>query len=369
MNNPFYYGGVVSDIFFCNRSDEIKELKQDIINGQNILIYAPRRFGKTSLILKTLKELESDSRDFKYIFVDLMSITSKEEFINIYFNAIANSFETSSDKIVRFFKQVLKIRPNIKIVFDEYGHTKFSLEFFKKDTMDVLEEVLNIPLKYSEKQKLCIVFDEFQEIENIGIEAKLRSVIQHHTNKLSYVFLGSKKSILDQMFKNKNRPFYKSVKHFSIGEIKSEEWEDFIFSKFIETEKQIQKVYIKKILDITKGFPYYTQQFAYELWNLTEKNVDDEIFEKSKRMLLNREKEIFLTEWDNLTLNQKKAIKIVVETGGKNIYDEELLAKYEIKASSLQTAIKNLIQKDVIDKKETYYLQDPLFEYWIEESF
>jgi hypothetical protein len=69
--NPFYYGGSIENEYFCNRVDELKNLKTDILSGLNSLIYAPRRFGKTSLVLKSLKELKKTD-GIKYIFLDLM---------------------------------------------------------------------------------------------------------------------------------------------------------------------------------------------------------------------------------------------------------------------------------------------------------
>ena len=82
--NPFYYGGAIVDDHFCNRVDEIEELKGNIASGLNLLIYAPRRFGKTSLVLKTLEELKNDN--VEYIFFDIMHISTLDEFINKYFS-------------------------------------------------------------------------------------------------------------------------------------------------------------------------------------------------------------------------------------------------------------------------------------------
>lgn len=364
-NNPFYYGGAIVDEYFCNRVDEIKELKQDIFSGLNSLIYAPRRFGKTSFVLKALDELKD--KNVKYIFLDLMYISTQEEFINKYFDALAKNIEQPTDKIINFFKSIVKIRPNINVNFDAVGTPSFSLALNAEDKIKALEDVLNIPLYYATKeQKIVIVFDEFQEVVNLDLESKLRSVIQMHSNKISYIFMGSKKSLLHQMFMDKNRPFYKSVKHFKIKEIGEESWVEFITKKFKQTNKTIKKSYIQNILNITKGFPYYTQQFAYEIWNLTQKNVDDEIFEKTLKTIINREEDLFVMEWDNLTLNQKKAIKIIIKKDGKNIYDEQYLAMYHIKTGSIQTALKGLLYKDIIDKSnDKYYFQDPVFEYWV----
>jgi AAA+ ATPase superfamily predicted ATPase len=363
MKNPFFFGGLVFNENFCNRKQETEELKRDIINGQNILIYAPRRFGKTSLVYKVKEEL----KDFKFLYIDLMTITSIEEFINIYFNEIAKSLESTLDKTIKFFKEILKFRPNIKATINDTGEVKFGLDFSRKEASNVLEEVLNLPLKYAEKYNICVVFDEFQEIENLEIENKLRSIIQKHSNKVSYIFLGSKKSIINTMFSDVKRPFYKSVKHFILNPISKEEWNKCIKSAFERTNKQINDIFIDKIFDITKGFPYYTQEICYEIWELTDKQINDNIFNKAVNNILLKEKEYFIALWDNLTKNQKIALKIIILSNGENIYSDEYVPEM-IKAPSLQTAVKNLIQKDILDKKDDiYYFQDPFFEFWLQK--
>jgi len=364
MTNPFYYGGVVNKDNFCNRYEEIANLKQDFLSGMNILIYAPRRFGKTSLVLKALEELEK----IKFIYLDLMLITDKKEFINNYFNEISKKIETSTDKVIKLLKDIFKIRPNIKVSFDESGIPCYSLEFSKDEIENTLEEVLNLPYRYvnQKKNNIVVVFDEFQEIVNLGIEEKLRSIIQHHGHKLTYVFMGSKKSIMKQLFLDKSRPFYKSVKHFPLKGIPLNEWKNFIKEKFEKTGKMIDDNHIEKIFKITKGFPYYTQQIAYELWNLCENKVSDRLLENTVKIILERENDMFFVEWDSLTQNQKKALKLVVYAKGTKIYSKENMLKFNFDASSLKRAVEGLLQKDVIDhSNRKFYLQDPLFEYWL----
>lgn len=365
-SNPFYYGGTIKEKYFCNRVTELKVLKDDMYSGMNCLIYAPRRFGKTSLVLKALNELEK-KENVKYVFLDLMYISTVDEFINAYFNLLAKSLEDSTDKVVNFFKSVLKIRPNINVNFDVSGTPNFSLAISPDDTNKTLEDVLNIPIHFTKNgQKIIIVFDEFQEILNLDIEAKFRSIIQQHSNEISYIFMGSKKSLLHNMFLDKSRPFYKSVKHFKIEEIGNDDWRNFIVKKFENSNKKINATVIDKILQITKGFPYYTQQFCYEIWNLTNDIADETLFSKVLKIILEREEDLFSIELENLTPNQKKALKIVVEKNGENLYDEQYLAKFKIKSGSYQTALKGLLQKDILDKNaKKYYFQDPLFEYWV----
>lgn len=367
MSNPFSFGNIVKEDKFCNRVNELKELKKDILNKQNVLIYAPRRFGKTSLVLKAVEELKEEYKDFKFIYIDLMTITDKREFINKYFNAIAKSLETPFDKTIETLKSFLKLKPIIKASVSDTGSIVFSLDFSKSESDNVLDDILNMPMKYGEKYKVCIVFDEFQEIENIeGLENKLRSIIQNHSN-ISYVFLGSKKSIINAMFSDTKRPFYKSVKHLTLSPISKDDWKSCIIQEFKKSKKTINETIIDKIFEITKGFPYYTQQLCYEIWELTKKEVSEDILNLALNKLLKQEREYFIAIWDNLTQNQKKALKIVLITNGENIYGDDRAIEI-LKPSSLQTAIKKLIEKDILDRRDRYYFQDPLFEYWLREE-
>jgi len=363
--NPFYYGGIAKDEYFCNRINEIKDIKNSINSGLNLLIYAPRRFGKTSLVFKTLKELNC-----KYIYIDIMSIADENEFINEYFNAISQSLQTTTDKVINFFKSVLNLKPNINISVDSVGNPTYSLEFLPHSSKTVFKEVLNLPYQYALKtdEKIVVVFDEFQEVNKLKLEGKLRSIIQQHSHHLSYIFLGSKKSIMRNIFFNSNSAFYSSVKHITIKPIENDVWIEYISNGFEKHNKIISKEDILEILSITKGFPYYTQQIASELFLISENKITKQNLQEAIKMILERSKDLFLTQLELLTPNQKKALNLILLTGGKNIYSKEIRHLTTLNNSTLKKSIESLMQKDIIDKSDKYYLVDPMFEYFLKNK-
>jgi len=363
---PFYYGGVVSDNHFCNRTKELNELKNDMDAGLNILLYAPRRFGKTSLVLKSVKD-----SGYTYIFLDFMSIVDEEEFINEYFNAITKAFDTTADKVVAFVKKVFKISPNINVQFDATGSPTFGLNFTHKESKSVLKEVLDMPYQYAQyhDKKLVVIFDEFQEVINLNIEDKLRAAIQHHSDVVSYIFLGSKKSIMTKLFFDKSKSFYKSVKHLPIEKIDAKEWYKYISNGFENFNKKIDTQQIDKILAVSQGFPYYTQQISNELFNITDTKVDDSSVEYAIKSIIEKEEDLFLNEWHNLSQNQKKALKLLIKVEGNNIYTKDVMLDFNFTSSALKKAVEGLLSKDIVDiKKSTYYLQDPLMHIYIKEN-
>ncbi len=361
-NNPFFYGGVAKQDFFCNRISEIKEIRQDIYSGLNLLLFAPRRFGKTSLVKKVVEDI-----NIKYIFIDFTTIADEKDFINSYINGFAKMLNTT-EKFMHFVKDIVKLQPNVIAEFSSSGDPKFSLNFTKNDTKQTLDEVMNLPYEYAKKsdEKIVVVFDEFQEIINLKLEATLRAIIQHHSNTLSYIFLGSKKSIMSELFFNKSRPFYKSVKHLPIKAIENDIWRKYIKDGFKKYDKNIDNNHIDTILNITKGFPYYTQQLSYELFATTDKKCDEIKVQNAIALTIDKEKSLFALELSHLTTNQHKALRVIIKSNGKNIYKKELLDNYDMSSSTIKRAVESLLNKDILDLEDgVYYFQDPLFEYYM----
>lgn len=368
IKNPFYFGNEVYGDDFCNRIKELQELENDSLSGQNMLLYAPRRFGKTSLLKKLEQKLKSN-KQYKFIYIDLFSVSSVDEFIQKYFNLIVKTFEEDSSKVINLFKEILNIRPNITMTMNSSTDLSYGLSFTKKEQTQTLEDILNLPISYAKKfnKNIIIVFDEFQEIEQLEIEKKLRSVLQTHGREIAYIFSGSKKSILTQMFNDKTRAFYKGVKHFRIDEITLDDWNIFIENKFIQSNKQIDSKYIKQTFEITKGFPYHMQQIMAIIWEKTSKRVTNDIVKESLKIILEREYDLYSIVWTQLTPNQKNTLKYIIQTDGKDLYSNENLNNSSFSASTLKSTLEALIKKDICDKKdEGYYLIDPFMKYWLE---
>lgn len=267
---------------------------------------------------------------------------------------------------------MLKIKPNINVAFDMDGSPSYSLSFTRSEKENVFEEIMDILFKHAEhsKEKPIVVLDEFQEISKLNLEEKLRSKIQLHGNKISYIFLGSKKSIMKKLFFDKNSAFYKSVKHLPIAEIPFSEWSLFIKNGFENNGKKIDDKIVERILTISKGFPYYTQQIAYELFNSSDSSseVDNLMIKGTLQSILDREEDLFLQEWENLSLNQRKALKLIIIAKGDNLYEAKAMDQFNLNNSTLKKAIEGLVNKDVIDKRgRQYYLQDPMLECYIRE--
>lgn len=372
MKNPFRFGQLVKGENFCNRHEELKEIKQAINNNYSFWIYSPRRFGKTSLILRAFAQLP----DVKTVYIDLYNIQSLSAFAEKYSQAVIKELfdwkkgiKNVAKKMSGFFKN---IRPKISV--DAMGNSSISFEPQALEKESDIESILEIPEKIAAEQgcHICIAFDEFQEIDRIEpfLINWMRSAFQGHRNT-SYVFLGSKQSLMETIFADSNSPFYEFGVKIPIGEIGADDWIFFLKDKFEKTGLKVTEKTLVSIIEKSGGHPHFTQYFASVVWGFLLEGFDQDDTEFTS-LWMNRiiagQSIIFQNQFDQLNGNQRKILIAVAALGpGDQLYSESYRMRHRLPGSStLTVTLKALLKKELIYKKNgNYSIVNPVFKEWL----
>lgn len=371
--NPFVYAQVVTANDFCNRKEEIKELCRDIFNCKNVIIFSPRRYGKTSLIQTVLGKL--NDKDYIKVFMDLYPAVNKEKFIRIYAEAIARSLTGNIKKIINTIKVLI---PTLipKVIYKTGNDLpEFEFDFDKsKSYVPSLESLFESIHKQtiSQKKKAVVIFDEFQEVLQYGddeIERLMRSKFQHHKN-VSYIFSGSKKHLIIDMFNNPNKPFYKSGKFMPISKIAANNLEDFICDKFKKAGYNVKKSIIQQIVNFAECHPYYTQMLCYIIFENTysEKKIIEADIKQAIIDLLKKESSTYMAIMDGLSHRQKELLIAIAKEGEpSSILNKNFINKYNLgAASTIDKSAHALLNKSIIDKDNgNYIFADIFFREWL----
>jgi len=373
MPNPFKYGVIVTGEDFADREKELKLLVKELTSGQNILLYSPRRYGKSSLMMMVLEILQK--KGIMTALIDLYGCISLSDLIDkLVEETVVPAYDTM-DKIVNFLKSALSgFRPEITVNPDGSMKISYRKEVTSAGEKYILPEVLDAPEKLAKAKNtpLIVVFDEFQEITNFNgtqLENLMRTHFQHHKH-VTYVFMGSKRHIMEQMFGDANRPFYRFAKPFPLGKIPIEEFGNFILEKFKQTGIAIDPSIVDSLLAFTDGHPYFTQQLCHELWNISSERgvVQKNDIEKAIAAILRIHDDLFVRIWDPLTVPQKKLlVGMSVEDGVSAVYSMSFIEKYElISPSHVARAIDQLLKDGTVEKvNDAYTLTDIFFKEWI----
>jgi len=374
MKNPFLVGGYISQEYFCDRVEESKNLIKLVTNGNNVVLVSPRRMGKTGLIEHCFRN-QKIAGDYYTFFVDIYATNNLQTFVYKFGKEIFDQLKPKGRKFIdNFFAIISSLRPAFKL--DEHtGAPVFDIGFGEiHDPEFTLEEIF----KYiNTADKPCIIaIDEFQQIAKYSeknVEATLRTHIQK-TTKSNFIFSGSQRHLLHDMFFSASKPFYQSAILQSLDIIDKKEYIKFASRHFKKGKKNVDDIFIEKAYNLFEGHTFYVQSVLNQLFSELDEDekCTNKIYEKA---VMNRifAYETLFSEILNLLSNRQKECLYAIAKEGKatNITSGDFVKKYSLHSSaSVQTAARQLLEKEILTKNlNTYSIYDRFFTLWLKSYF
>jgi hypothetical protein len=372
--NPFRFGPLALDEAFTDREDELHELSSDLRNGQDVVLYAPRRYGKSSLVLRAAQQAIAKRALVGYC--DLLRITTKERFAAALAKTIHQDIDTVAAEALQragdLFRN-LRIRPTMEVDPDD-GSLSFSFRAShrRSDIDDTIEQLLELlgSIAAERKRRVVMIFDEFQEI--VELDPKLpnimRSVFQTQP-EVAHVYLGSKRHVLDRIFNDANEPFWRSAKKLELGVIEPAKFSRFLRARFDAADKGIDDAALNRLLETTGGHPYATQELAYAVWESVPPGhfAHEADVEAAVEHVLRSEHNHLEDLWDNASPAQRQLLEALADEPAQAPYSDDYRRAHDLPGpSTLQVAIEALERDDVIGRDDgVLRIIEPFFATWI----
>ena len=368
LRNPFVYQGYVSPDYFCDRIVETEELIGNLQNGRNTVLISPRRIGKTGLIKNAFHKLKEIEKDAICIYVDIFSTKNQQEFVQVLGSAITQDVLSRGQ---RAMKNLLEFFGSWRPVFgqDPYtGTPTISISIEPSQSTVSLKSIFDY-LSLS-KREVYIAIDEFQQITKYpetGIEALLRSHIQFIPNA-HFVFSGSKRCLMTQIFNSPERPFYQSTVSIGLEPLHEEIYYDFT-RRFFEAKKgSFSQEMFHHVYNRFDGVTRSIQLMLNRLYE-TEKNVCSEAQINEAILHIVNQSSMQYEELINLlTANQLSLMKAIAQEGCVvSPQGDEFIKRYNLpSASSIKTALDVLLDKDLVYRTQTgYIIYDHFLAIWL----
>lgn len=375
MENPFIVTGKIKPEYFCDRAEEAQRLTRCILSGgENMVIISPRRLGKTGLIYHCFDKPEVHEQ-VTTLFVDILRTSSLQEFTYLLGRVV---FKTLGSRSQQMMKNIIDTLRSVRgsIGYDPIqGTPTFDLKLGDITNPTYTLEEIFACLEQAEQH--CIVaIDEFQQIVNYpekNIEALLRTHIQQSSN-VNFVFAGSERHIMGEMFLDYARPFYQSASIMTLAPISLDQYSAFIQHHFSANHLTVSPEAINQVYQQFQGNTYYIQKTFREAFSTSvesgetcDKSMVDRIIGNMIRESGHRYSETMA----RLTLPQKEVLYAIADEGrAKRITSGQFIKRHRLlSASSVQAAVRKLMEFGLVttDNGE-YYIEDQLFYHWILES-
>lgn len=371
--NPFRFGALALDESFADREREREELVADVRNGQDVVIFAPRRCGKSSLVWSAGQALAKEGVLVAH--VDLMTTPTKERLASALaraiFDSIASPLERIRERALAPFRG-LRIQPTVTVdPGDGSLSFSFAAERGEADVEATLERLLQLPgeLGGAGGRRTALVMDEFQEVAEIdpGLPRLLRSVFQQQP-EVAHVYLGSKRHVMERIFSDANEPFWRSAKAVELGPIPVEPFARFVAARFDASGRAVTDETIGELLAITGGHPYATQELAYFLWEHVPVGGEggEEHLLGALAAVLRSEHAHFSLLWEGASSVQRLVLQALAREPG-HPFSAAYRARHELPAATnVQKALRALQRREVVTgAKGAYRIVEPFLAEWL----
>ena len=364
--NPFKYGCVVDGEFFCPRPKLERQLKAFARSGQNVVIQGERRIGKTSLIKHSISGL----RGMRMLYIDLDCIHTLFDFCRRVMNGITEVNEKMS-----FLKKAVSLAHTLRptLSFDPItGSPQISIDAREADRPESLQAVMAMIKKLAEGERICVVFDEFQDILDLDrsdvILAELRSTIQFQSGT-PFFFSGSVRNDMMKIFDDDQSPFFKSAVTFTVGAIEKPSFVRFIVSRFRKGDRLVDEETAGALVDYADSVTGDVQEICEAIWDATEAGdtVTVSDIPKALNLIFSREGEGFGEAVRQLTPLQVSFLRALAETDSQSMFSEEFMRRVGTNnTGSIRTVIKRLVAKHLIYQYGgRYRFANPFFKAWL----
>ena len=369
MQNPFYFRVLPVTAPFCNREKELDQLLSHAQNRANVVVFSPRRYGKTSLVQRVQERLKR--MGLVTVYADLFGIDSLEDMAA----RMASRLYSYCYENEGLFKKAMKVLSSWRPVIrpdPEYGVSLTVEPTVGTRGIELLNNTLDGFGKFIQEQKkgVHIVLDEFQEIgelrESLQIEGALRSHIQTHS-QASYFFVGSRRRVLNEIFNTRKRAFYRSSINFPLGPLPFEEGVHFIVEQFKRGGKSCPEEVGKKIFEKIGGYPYYVQRVPYSIFEISGKKVTEDDYIKGFQKTIEEESIVYEAMVQALSLQQIKLLSALALEPTEKPYSVDYMARHGLgSVGGVQGALKRLSELDYIERKgNLLVIVDPVFGIWL----
>ncbi len=369
--NPFIISVIPPEAPFCNRSQELRQLISYGSAGTNVVVFSPRRFGKTSLVKRVQSNLAK--KGMLTLYADFFGVTSIDDVAGRIAKCVYAFIRGNEPLMKKAIRLLTTFRPVLKPAED--GSFAVSIESTGQNLqgIELLDKTLDDLGLFMEQvgpDNVHIVFDEFQEITELKdkrIEGTLRSHIQFH--RPSYFFVGSRRHILLNMFNEKSRPFYQSAQLYELKKLPHDELVGYLMDQFKKGGKRCPEKNAEQISLLSQQNPYYAQKLALNVYEVSGKVVHGEDIKEALELMIDNEIFFYQAILQALAPRQIALLRALAVEPSKTILSNRYISRHDLGSiGGVQAALKKLRQQDLIEKgsDSRHQLVDPIFRTWLQ---
>jgi uncharacterized protein len=368
--NPFRYGAPVEAESFCDRVAELDALTARMRSGIHAFVLSPRRYGKTSLLLETLRRFRKGGGRGGY--ANLLLCTTEAETASVVLTSVVREVLRPVGRTRQTIEDVLghlRVAPQIEMGPDG----KVSLTLLPASCTgrwhEVLEDAIGLLERTGERRPAALVLDEFQQVAEIGPKGlggafKALADQARHT---SLVFSGSRLSVMERLTRGRGAPLLGMGETFSIEVVPENEMSAHLVSRAKRGGKRLTRADARVLYRRAEGIPNDVQWLAHAAFEAAGDIIDDEAIEAGLSSIVGRQAGFFAERYESLAPSQQRIVRELARSPREKVYAKAFLdAVMVANANAVTTALRALSEQELVSRDgRQWHLTSPFFRAWL----
>jgi hypothetical protein len=369
VSNPFAFGSPVSGDRFGDRQAETKFLVRRISSGQNVVITSPRRYGKTSLILRAVDVARRDHKARVGV-ASLLRCSSRREVAEEVTRAVVDGalgwMVGTAEQVADRLRRLPRVTPSLDV-----EGWRFSLspggtqEDFLNDIRRPIELLADSAL---DEHPVCLVLDEFQQVAEI--DKYLPGFFKTLTDDLpgvSLVFSGSRRHMMERLFVGSGAALKNVAEPMSLEAIPEQDIVEFLVARMRSADRQVTEPAARLIYLLMRGIPHFIQLLAASTYDLDVAVADEDHVRIALVEVITRQRADLAARYESLAMNQRKLLRGLAEAPAKDLQSRTTLSRLDLAQASVARARDALRESELIefDALLGWRVSDPIFERWL----
>ena len=379
MENPFRFGGELTQEELVDRQEELQQVVETIRTGEKLFLIGPRRYGKTSILHAASQVArEQGAIVFRYnceAFPTLRDLTER------IFRDATSSLISPTTKAAKSIRELFThLKPEFSVnLLEQSVSASIGVQEDKNEAqipllVDALHGIEALAKK--SKQPVGIILDEFQHVIELGgdtAERQLRAAVQEH-RKVAYIFAGSKTRMLSEMVTDHGRPFYRLGSRRFLGIVPRAKFRPWLAQQFAKGKINASEDALTTLLNAAEDVPYDIQRLAYTCWSILTgqhlKKLTPEIIAQACQRLIEQNNPLYTNTWNQLTANQQKTLLQIRAEQGVGLMTKRVSKRTGLAITTIHKNLEALRDKGILFTEEQpgkirWRFEDPFLGMWI----
>ena len=368
--NPFSYGSPVRAEHFTDRATEVADIADRMLNGQNVILFSPRRYGKTSVLYAAIDRVRA--RKGRTGYASLAQCSDRRDVAQELLRAILSgplSWAAARTAELGRLLAHLRVRPEITATPRGTVEVHFAPGLAEVSSTEMIAEVLRLLGGAAGRGRpVSLVIDEFQQVEEItdldgGIFKRMADELTH----VGLVFSGSREHVMRRLTTGAGAPLLGTGEPFALGLIPRDEMVAFVTERCTAGGQPIEPAAAELLFDLVDGIPNDVQRLAYTTFALGAERIDDEVVREGLRRAVLHQAADFIGRFEALAPAQRRILRALAVRPREAVYARDFLVEVGVaNQNGISHALRRLSEAELaVREGRAWRVAYPFLRAWL----